>query len=226
MLMSKLRWGLSLALLVFLFLGAGAVSASAKGTAKPSARFESDYRQFWSELRSNGAFKFMDETEDLLRSGQFDQAFSRYLFLKAHIRGQPFYAGLNATVDQRLHFLKSQLRLEEIPHYTISHQKLKTRASKPRCADQKEAKASTPSEVTPQEAKAEDQEPKAAKTSPAGKPAEVILSPSPTAAQAEPQAKEQGKPSGEEAQEEKPAEQKPAPALSYWDRIKRRLKFW
>ena len=227
--MSGWRWGLCLTLGTFLLLGAGAIPVMGNGVGTSTARYGSDYRQFGKELQSGGAFKFMEDTEDLLRAGQFENAFSRYLFLKAHIRGQGLYTGLNTAVDQRLQFLRSQLHLGEIPSYAVPYQKLKRRVkrgsqwTKPpdSCGpDQKDAKTSTTPAVIPAAAKAEDQESQATKTSSDEKPSESILPPSPPPDQVEPQ------PKGEEAQEEKPKEKEPAPAPSYWDKIKRRLKFW
>lgn len=231
--MSGWRWGVGLALGVLLFLCAGPEPVRSDGT-RTSSSIYSDLRQFQKELRSGGAFKFMEETEDLIRSGQFEQAFSRYLILKAHIRGQALYAGLNAMVDQRLHFLKAQMRLAEIPTYAGLSQKFKRRVRRSPSADlpgssgpdQKGAKASASPVVIPAAAKAGDQESQASKPSSDEKPTESILPPVHTPDQAKTQQPEEGKSPKEETQEEKPKETKPATPPSIWDKLKRRLKFW
>jgi hypothetical protein len=103
-------WGGVLFLGVMLVLAQGAVPAGADGLEKPPAR-GSDARQFLEELRSGGALKFYEDTEDVLRAGKFERAYIRYIFLNAHIRGQSLYAGLLPMVDQRLQFLREQMHL-------------------------------------------------------------------------------------------------------------------
>jgi hypothetical protein len=81
-------WGGVLFLGVMLMLAQGAVPAGADGLEKPPAR-GSDARQFLEELRSGGALKFYEDTEDVLRAGKFERAYIRYIFLNAHIRASP-----------------------------------------------------------------------------------------------------------------------------------------
>lgn len=224
MLICGWRWGLSLALGVLLFLGTGPWPLKADGT-RPSSR--GDVYQFQEELLSGGAFKFMEDTESLIRSGDFEQAFSRYLILRSHIRGQALYAGLNALVNHRLHFLQSQMGLPEIPSYAAPSLKYKRRVRKTASADlpgpdKKEAKGT----VTPAAAKTGDQESQASKPTLEEKPVELILPPAPTADQAVTKPAEESKSPKEEAQEEKPKETPPPPPESIWDKLKRRLKFW
>ena len=76
-----------------------------------SRPYGSDYLTYGEELRTQGAVGFYDRTEDILRTGNFPRAFTRYLYLRANIRGQSLYTGLAASVDQRLQFLKQQMRL-------------------------------------------------------------------------------------------------------------------
>jgi hypothetical protein len=100
--MSKWRWGAVLALGALVFLAARVLPARA------ASNYGADARQFSSELQSGGEFKFEEDTEDRIRSGQFELAFARYLLLRSHIRGSSLYIALISMVDQRLHFLKSR----------------------------------------------------------------------------------------------------------------------
>ena len=201
--MSKWRWGAVLALGALVFLAARFLPARA------ASNYGADARQFSSELQSGGAFKFAEDTEDQLRSGKFELAFARYLFLKSHIRGSSLYTALNAMVDQRLHFLKTQMGLPEIPHYAAPYKKLKSRVVK-------EAKAATPAEQ--KKGKEQEVAPKPGEE----KPAETVI-PGAPAVQTPTQPPEKE----EKAEAEKPeAKKPPPPPPSTWERIKRRLKFW
>jgi hypothetical protein len=182
-----------------------------------------DSRQFAGELQSLGAFKFFDDTEAILRAGKFELAFGRYCFLNTHIRGQSIYAGLIASVDQRLQFLKGQMRLGEgVQSYAPEEKPTRRRRAKrvqPPCPPPvKTAKAKEPSPeekppemiipAPPEEEKATPPPPAEAKP-----PGEETKPPG-----------EETKPPGEKAQEaQKPA---PAPSSSLWEKLKRRLKFW
>lgn len=218
------QWGAGL-VMAFLFLGAGALPESAVS----SSLYGSDYRLFASELQSRGAFKFAEDTEDLIRSGQFERAFARYLFLKAHIQGRSLYIALDAMVNQRLHFLKSQMRLDEIPSYAApSFKKLKKRVKKQARSvtlpdatgpAQKDGPAQATPVVTPAAAEAGEQKSPAPKPAAAKKPEESAPSTAPAVQAPAP-------PPEEEAWEEKPEEKKPPPPPSTWERLKRRMKFW
>lgn len=225
------RWGVGLAL-ALLFLSTGALPKSAVS----SSLYGSDYRLFASELQSRGAFKFAEDTEDLIRSGQFERAFARYLFLKAHIRGRSLYIALDAMVNQRLHFLKSQMRLDEIPSYAAPPlKKLKRRVKKQARSvsspdatgpAQKDGQASATPVVTPAAAKAGDQKSPVSKPSPAQQALELVTSPAPTTGPTTAEPTAASKSPEEETPEEKPEATKPAPPPSLWDKLKRRLKFW
>jgi hypothetical protein len=204
--MGKLYWGGVLVLGALLILSLGSLPARGDGPSRSSARSSargSDLRQFSAELQKVGALKFYDETEDMLRGGKFEQAFSRYLFLSAHIRGQALDTGLAASVDQRLQFLRGQMHLGEgALHYEYKEiSEKRRRQAKPVCpppaAQTAKAKESSPEEKTP----------------------EMIIPPPPAETKATPPQEEEKKPPGEEAQ-------KPAPAPSVWGKLKRRLKFW
>ena len=178
----------------------------------------SDYLTFAEEFRTQGALRFYDETESMLRAGKFDRAFTRYLYLKANIRGQSLYAGLAADVDQRLKFLREQMHLGEGSlkyEYRETYARRRRRV-KPACPPPK--KAAKPKEPSPEE-----------------KPPVMII-PAPSAEEmATLSSKEGAKTQGQEAnppgeEPQKPAEkaQKPAPAPppSFWEKFKRKLKFW
>jgi hypothetical protein len=105
-------WGFGLALGSIVLLGLGAGSLRADGMGRRRA-WGHDDQVFRVELYTGGAFKFYANSEDILRSGDFEQAFSRYLYLASHIRGQSLYTGLAASVNRRLHFLRGQLGLGE-----------------------------------------------------------------------------------------------------------------
>ena len=195
-------WGGVLALGALLMLALGPMPARPEETDKPPAR-GSDSLQFREELRSSGALKFYEDTEDILRAGKFERAYIRYIFLRAHIRNRPLDTGLAPMVDQRLQFLKGQMHLAEGLQYAER--------------DDRPARRSSPVKpVCPPPA------PKAAKTPAPGdeeKPQEIIIPPTVPEDKATPPAKEEAKPPGEEAQ-------KPAPPSSFWEKFKRRLKFW
>lgn len=97
-------------------LAAGLLSAPAVAADAPDAEAVHAYRVtdgglFQQELQAAGALKFCDNTEDLLRAGQFERALLRYSFLKRQIRAQAGYQPLVHLINQRLDFLKSQLKL-------------------------------------------------------------------------------------------------------------------
>ncbi len=90
--MGKLSRGGVQVLGALLIVSLGSLPARGNGPSRSSAR-GNVLRQFSAELQNVGALKFYDETEDMLRGGKFEQAFSRYLFLSAHIRGQALDTG-------------------------------------------------------------------------------------------------------------------------------------
>ena len=47
----------------------------------------------WGELRSGGALRFYEDTEEIVRAGKFERAYLRLVFLRAHIQGLPLEAG-------------------------------------------------------------------------------------------------------------------------------------
>jgi len=248
------RWafrGAAVALLAFLALVPGAGPARGAGEAKPPSskavgdpkaappQAKSDPKAgpppsvtdadiYQGEFSRAGAFKFYDNTEDLLRTGQFEMSYARYLFLKTHIRGQALYTGLAAMVDQRLRFLSAQLRLGEGrtpsgPYRRVT--KRKKPKSKPVCpppADQKGAQPLAPPPGTP------TTPPKPLEAAPPGEPkAPEAAPPAPTPGEKEgTPAKAEPEPPPGEAKEETTKAEEPAPPLTFWQKLKRKAMFW
>ncbi len=197
-------WGGVLVLGALLILGPGSVPVSAAGLDKSPAR-GSDPRQFSAELQSFGALKFYDDTEAILRAGKFEQAFTRYLFLSSHIRGQSLDSGLAASVDQRLQFLRRQMHLGE---GTLQYEYKEI--------PEKRRRRAKPVYSPPAPKTAKAKEPPSEE-----KPPEIIIPPPAMEEKPTPPPKEETKPPAEETQ--KPA---PAPSPSFSEKLKRRLKFW
>jgi hypothetical protein len=192
-------WGGVLILGALLVLALGARPANAQETDKPTAR-GSDSRQFLGELRSGGALKFYEDTEDMLRAGRFERAYSRYIFLNAHIRGQSLDAALVPMVEQRLQFLRGQMHLGEGFHYAAQEDRPIRRRPPPKPA------CPPPPPKEAKKAEAEDQ------------PPEIVIPAAPEDKATPPPKEEANKP-GEEAP-------KPPPPPSTWERLKRKLLFW
>ena len=180
----------------------GAVPAKADGMDRPPAH-GSDSRQFLTELRSSGALKFYEDTEDILRAGKFERAYIRYIFLNAHIRGRPLDNGLVPMVDQRLRFLREQMHLGEGIQFSEAQERPRRRPAEPVC---------------PPPAPKADKKPAADSEE---KPPEVVIPPVVPEDKSATPPKEEAKPPGEEPP--KPAS---APSSSWWEKLQRRLKFW
>jgi hypothetical protein len=207
----KRLWGGVLVLGAVFLLAPGSMPARAQGMDR-SRPYGSDYLTFAEEFRTSGALRFYDETEGMLRAGKFDRAFTRYLFLKANIRGQSLYAGLVASVDQRLQFLRQQMHLGEGAlkyEYRETYAKRRRRA-KPACPPPPKKIAKT-KEPSPEE-----------------KPPEMIIPAPAEEEKATPPAIEGAKASGQETKPTEAGTQKPtpAPSPSFWEKFKRKLKFW
>jgi hypothetical protein len=206
-------WGSVLVLGAFLICAPGSVPVKAAGTDRPRPH-GSDYLTFAEELRTSGALKFYEETEDMLRAGKFERAFTRYLFLRANIKGQPLYTGLAAGLDQRLQFLRGQMHLGE---ETLKYEYVERPVKRRRVAKQ----------VCPPPAK---KPAKAKEPAPEEKPPEMIIPPAPVEEKATTPPKEEAKPAGEGTAPAGEKAQKPAPtptpSPSFWEKFKRRLKFW
>lgn len=207
-------------------------ASSPKDSPNPRpARPVTDYDLILADYQTSGALKFYDLTEDLLRAGQFERAFCRYLFLKTQIRGQALYAGLTPMVDQRLHFLRAQMRLGEEAVPPVIRPPAK-RYKKPRPAKKPPlASGAAPPEnqggasVTQSSASqtpglSPTGQPPASMTA-SGGPAGEAPSPNPKADQGEtpPKADQESPP---EEEKEKP----PPPPPSFWEKTKKKLMFW
>jgi len=196
--MKKLE-GFILVLLVLLMGASGAVHARGEDTDR---RQGSDSRQFLGELRSGGALKFYEDTEEILRAGKFERAYIRYIFLNAHIRSSPLDRGLVPMVDQRLHFLREQMHLGEGMQYAAEVERpQRKRVAKPVCPPP------PPKDAKPKTSESEE------------KPPEMVIPPIVPEERAATPPKEEAKPPAPEAA-------KPAPAPSTWERIKKKLLFW
>ena len=219
---------------IFFLPAGGTLPARADGMAG-SRPYGSDYLTYAEELRTRGAIGFYDRTEDIVRTGNFERAFTRYVFLRANIRGQSLYTGLAASVDQRLQFLKEQMHLGE-GALKYEHRETYTaqkRRVKPACPPSPK-KTAKPKEPRPEENPPEtvipgqSLEEKAQAAPPAKEGTTAAGSEAKAPAQETQGAAQETKPSGEAAR--KPAEGSqqaaPAPAPGFWEKFKRKLKFW
>jgi hypothetical protein len=194
-------WGVALGLGMCLLLGLGAGPVNGQEMKRSVVR-GSDYLTFKEELRTGGAIKFYEDTEEIIRAGKFERAYIRLIFLHAHIRGRNLDAGLIPMVDQRLRFLKEQMHLGDGFTYAAPAERVRRTPAKPACPPP-DAKAAKPS----------DEE----------KPPEIIIPP--TAPPAAPEGKGET-PATAEDKPPPPEAPKSAPPPSTWERLKRRLKFW
>lgn len=229
------RWAAALTLGALLAIGPGAGLVQAAGAAKRTpSPYASDYTQLEREFRSVGALKFYEGTEELLRTGQFERAFCRYLILKTHIRGQALYTALTAMVDHRLRFLRSQLHLGEGDAYARSYKRYKRRVRRgPQVAkaasptpDQKGTKTPPPAKDATAADKTKPEGAPATAAVPGEKPPAAAASPAATDDKAETALKGEKESPPEEDEKEKAAKKKPPPPPSYWQRLKRTLQFW
>ena len=222
MLRSWRQWTAGLALGALFIMVCGEVPLRADGTGARSFP-DSDSFQFREEFLSRGAYKFFNDTEDILRSGNFELAWGRYLFLASQTRSQSIYAGLNAATNQRLQFLREQMRLGEVPLRVAKPLKRRVRRvsqAKPAPAEKKAGPEASP----------EGQKPSGPQGGSAGKPGEIIIPPTGTPDQKPAPSVPETKPSAPEVKPDtsEPAEAPPPPPPppSAWEKIKRRLKFW
>ncbi len=217
-------WGGVVALVALCILAPWPVPARADGIERGRPH-GSDYLTFAEELRTQGALKFYDETEDMLRAGNFPQAFTRYLFLRANIRGQSLYTGLAASIDQRLQFLREQMHLGEgaLQYEFRETYAQRRRRVKPPCPPP------PPKAAKPKEPGSEEKPPEMIIPAPAAEektPPAAKAEPAPPGSEAKPPGTE-AQPPAEGAQKPAPAPgTTPAPSPSLWEKLKRRLKFW
>lgn len=183
-----------------------------------------DYGSLLGEYQAAGALKFYDNTEAILRLAQFEQALMRYRFLKGQIRGKGDYTGLLNMVDLRLQFLKKQLHLRDVEIAAIPPRKVRIPRAKPPEAKPPPEK---PPATKPKVSKDADEDQGKGGSSISGTfgPPEKAAPPPVTAAIKPPESVSPAKTKGgEKAEEEKDMEEiKPAPPLSFWQRLKNRL---
>jgi hypothetical protein len=192
-----------------------------------------DYGSYLGEYQTAGALKFYDNTEELLRLAQFERALMRYRFLKGQIRGKVDYRGLINMVDLRLQFLKRQLHLRDVEIAAIPPRKARIPRIKPPAAKPPPKKDAAAKPKPP--GAANKLKPKAT-VIPAvtGQTPTVVVIPSrPGKAAAAPVTAAQNprevvtttpKTQDEKAEEAKAKEEaKPAPPLTFWQRLKGRL---
>lgn len=196
------------------------------------AKALTDYDLLLADYRASGALKFYDLTEDLLRAGQFERAFSRYLFLKSQIRGQALYAGLTPMVDQRLHFLRRQMCLGEEAVSVLLRPPAR-KYQKPRPAKRPPlAKDTTPSggkadhssqaSVIPGAVTPEKNQPPEVQALAKGREATGKAAASEDDKEKAPAQEEQETSAEPEKEKEKAA----PPPPSFWEKAKRKLMFW
>ncbi|MDI6854180.1 MAG: hypothetical protein QME75_11335 [Deltaproteobacteria bacterium] len=210
---------------------AGLLLAPAMAAGAPDGEAARDYRVsdaglFQQELQACGALKFCDNTEDLLRAGHFERALLRYYFLKRQISPQPGYQPLVHLINQRLDFLKEQLKLPAADYAALHGPRIRkmpptrTQAAPTPPPDQP---APTPEPAAaggraPTSPVGEGAAPSTAAPSPALE--DLAAAPAPSITDSPP------KPGADQVQEEKPPEAPPSPPPSRWQRLKRRLWFW
>ncbi len=189
----------------FLLLTHGAVPAREEDGYEHVVAHGSDARQFMGELRSGGALQFYEDTEDIIRAGKFERAYLRLVFLRAHIQGLPLEVGLVPMVDQRLKFLREQMHLGEGVQYAarVERPARKKRPVKPACPP-----------------------PPKVKEPPEEKPPEVIIPPAIPENKAAESPKAEATPPAGEARPPAAEAPKPPPTPSFWEKFKRKLKFW
>ena len=191
-----------------LFLGFFPLLAHGAAPAKEEDGYEkvvahgSDARQFMGELRSGGALQFYEDTEDIIRTGKFERAYLRLVFLRAHIQSLPLEVGLVPMVDQRLKFLREQMHLGEGVQYTA-------RVERPVRRKRPVKRACPP--------------PPKAKECPEEKPPEVIIPPAVPENKAAEPPKAETNPPAPGANPPAAEAPKPAPAPSFWEKLKRKL---
>ncbi len=206
------------ALFGILLLASGPGWGAPNGEISPETAPVSDAASFAGELRAAGALKFYENTEDLLRTGQFERALLRYAFLKGQIARQPGYRPLVSMVNQRLHFLQGQLRLPVQEFPALQAPRIRQKPPEKKEADQ----AAVPPPASAKAKSEPDDQTGEAKPANEVKP-EPAASPPGQNQAAAPQTQESA-PKAEDAQPE--AEKPPPPPPSRWQRLKKRLMFW
>lgn len=229
--MTLFRWENFLVLLVLILSLAGSVQGG--GVPDKESVVYTDYGSFLGEYLSAGALRFYDNTEEMLRLAQFERALMRYRFLKGQIRGKRDYYGLINMVDLRLQFLKRQLHLRDfevaaIPPRKARIPRAKPSKTKPPKDKSPPAKPGAAKGKTPGNASLNKfgTKPKPTVTIPPMVPQQATAPPVTSAPNQREVVTTTPKTQDEKAEEEKAKEKKkakPAPPLSFWDKLKIRL---
>ncbi len=214
-----------MALLGLLILTPASGRSAPDGAVSPPAQTMrvSDAALFARELHTAGALRFYENTEDLLRTGRFEQALLRYAFLRGEIDRQAGYQPLVTLIDHRLKFLKTQLRLSGVDFPGLKPPKSRKRQRK---AARKGAPSGLPA-AQPAVGDAKKTEPGQSQTFAGPSAATGAVSPGDNYPEPATLPTDEGrKPEASQGGEEKPPETPPGPRPSRWQRLKERLRFW
>lgn len=184
----------------------------------------SDAALFAQELHAAGALKFYENTEDLVRAGRFEPALLRYAFLKGQIGRHPGYQPLLSVIEQRLDFLKAQMKIPERDLLPLSPPKVRKKPRQKTPTTGEVSHHSSPPEKSATEGKGKETEP--------GQDRQTAIPSSPApVGHLEPEPSPGGpdrSPKTEDAENkgEKSVEASPKPSPGRWQRLKERLRFW
>ncbi len=188
------------------------------------------------ELREGGLLRFYEATEAELRVGKFESAALRYRFLKGQLLDKPAYQPLGDLVEQRLKLLAVLMGLRGGEMTPLVPGRGSRSPNKARAA-KKDTGALGPE--NPKGAGCKEKEERTGEEPPGKHPSGSPTAPLPQAASAE-KSRDIGAPAESSSHPEtsrssggedgrmgnRAAESPPAPSLSRWQRLKRRLQFW
>lgn len=217
---------------IALFLSVFWLLASAFGWSAPdesppvqSQAPVSDAALFSQELHAAGALKFYENTEDLVRAGRFEPALLRYVFLKWQLSRHPGYQPLLSVIQQRLDFLKAQMKIPERDLLPLPPPKVRKKPLRNAPATGEISPNPSSPEKSATEGKGKETEPgQDRQTANPSSPAVPVghLEPEPSPGGPERSSKAENP----ESKGEKSAEAPPKPSPSRWQRLKERLRFW
>jgi|UniRef100_A0A7C5ERU0 hypothetical protein len=198
----------------------GRSAPDGEAPAAPAKAPVSDAALFAQELHAAGALKFYENTEALLRAGHFEQALLRYGFLNGQISGYPGYQPLEILINQRLDFLKAQLKVPVTDFLSPPRTRKKPLRAAPKAA------ASAPAAPSPRnQPAAEAKESEPGRSSTTGDSSEGRVAPGEQASPPPPSPDNRQKSDVSQVQDDKGPEEPPK-APSRWQRLKQRLRFW
>lgn len=197
----------------------GRSAPDGEAPAAPAKAPVSDAALFAQELHAAGALKFYENTEALLRAGHFEQALLRYGFLNGQISGYPGYQPLEILINQRLDFLKAQLKVPVTDFLSPPRTRKKPLRAAPKAA------ASAPAAPPRNQPAAEAKESEPGRSSTTGDSSEGRVAPGEQASPPPPSPDNRQKSDVSQVQDDKGPEEPPK-APSRWQRLKQRLRFW